>query len=350
MCNLAIILQKDPGNEEAKRIMAGQFKGMATQPDGIASLVMSDKVAVDRAMAVTEYPGVFSRAISAMDHSRLVSVHTRIASVGNVSDENVHFFEHNGRYLAHNGHVSAYFKPKYGTYNEELKAKQSVRRFTMSAKQLKKAMRNPGTTELFVERETVEERMNRLSQSVEDCKLCTGGNVCGSHDDTANEVLALENLLSNGKLSNITLIPEVKELAMYDTEGSQNGPVRPVTKDPSDTLQFLQDMPDDLDIEKLAKYTDKKGFSGVGLLVDEPKKKAWIMATRRCDVHTDGKYMIVYSFMPKKDFKEWQYVLGVPLISADETRYETATLEPGIYEIDLDALKNGESDILSAYI
>lgn len=351
MCNLAISIQRKPGNKEARKLIQGQYSKVSTQEDGIATLTFNaGKVATDRKLAKADYSDTFHKAVDAMKLSKLVAIHTRIASVGNVSDENVHFFEHNGRYFAHNGHVNKYiWRGKEEKWDKTTKADAERyygadrnRHYALSAKQFKKAMKHTNSSvQVYVERDTVEERLSRLTSSVDDCKACGYGNACRDHEQTAGEVIILEALIATGSVGNVNMIPNA-----LDTEGMKIGPATPANSEPSDSLLFLQGLPEVLDIQALDKYAEDKEFSGVALLVDEKQRKAWIMATRQCEIHTDGDYLNIYSFVPQKTYAEWQYVMGFPVVSSEEKKYDTGTLYPGTYEINLDSLEEGKDDIL----
>lgn len=116
MCKLLVALTKTPNNPEYIKIIQLQYNDLRTQPNGIGALVIdqNDKCHIFRELK--DYQKVFDQVDKLLPTAKLVSLHSRISTGGNVDINNVHFFERNNHVLAHNGWITGYStttKPPY---------------------------------------------------------------------------------------------------------------------------------------------------------------------------------------------------------------------------------------------
>jgi len=315
MCKLLIGVQTAP-NHAMSKLIALQEAQLVREPHGISSYVNA-AAGTQVFRSLKDYAGVLAQTYEQIDQCRerpfIVSLHTRTASTGTVSEENVHFFEYDGYLLAHNGFVSAY--GAYGSYRQT----------------------GFGWKELTPDDEPSEEtkaekELSELYDKLEDCEECCkhkGDLSCPRHQSIANRIMKLEVATQNalGVAGEATAQIVLSKPAVIPKA------------DPSDSLQFLINLPKPATAESIRAEVNAKGMSGVALLIDKAAKIGYLIASREVILHTDWKtYSLFYSYEPESVIPLFKRLPKLPIIVPlphKGKKFAKHSLPAGIYQIPL---------------
>jgi len=288
MCKLILGLQYKEAPIVSK-IIKSQIADLNRENDGCSGMAigLDDKTYIEKRL--TAYNEVYDFVIDNLDAVKLFGIHTRTKSTGAKTLENCHFYEFKNRIFAHNGIVSEFsgWNKKNGSFN--------------------------------------------FKNNNDDVKDFEDGYWMNGEYYTKDGKLVKENEAKESKKDK----KESKEIVKVEnTEKIEN-------TDKTDSLLFLENMPKEISRQSLSKYSIDKGFSGVAVLIEKDKKKAWLLAGRDVDVHTDFEnYIMFYSYSPEDKIKNTKKFMGFDLLCDDDekelTRY---TLEKGIYEIDYSKIR-----------
>ena len=94
MCKLLIAVKNNNSqNEKVLKIIKAQEKSLSNQPHGISALIVdkNNNISVNR--TVNEYGKVFSWVYGKVKTAKIISIHTRQATSGNIDEANTHFFK-----------------------------------------------------------------------------------------------------------------------------------------------------------------------------------------------------------------------------------------------------------------
>lgn len=109
MCKLLIASKQNLTTKEFKQIIKAQYSILDKEKDGIGALIgYPDKPELN---CIREYTTDYSKFFENIDKeisngANFVSLHSRTSTGGETSLHNVHFFNDNGYYFAHNGWVT----------------------------------------------------------------------------------------------------------------------------------------------------------------------------------------------------------------------------------------------------
>ena len=107
MCKLLIATNNVKNNKKLAAVVKSQFELMKEEKDGIGVLIVGERggVSIHRKLDSERYDEVLEKVMDKVENCKMVSIHTRMATHGAVDLSNVHFFEHKGWVMAHNGTV-----------------------------------------------------------------------------------------------------------------------------------------------------------------------------------------------------------------------------------------------------
>jgi len=286
MCKLILGLQYKESPIVSK-IIKSQIADLNRENDGCAGMAigLDDKSYIEKRL--TAYNEVYDFIIDNLDAVKMFGIHTRTKSTGSKTLENCHFYEFKNRIFAHNGIVSEFsgWNKKNGSFDFK-KNTDDVRDFEDGYWMNGEYYNKDG--------KMVKENEIDTKESKEDKKS--------------------------------------KEIVKIEKEDNS---------DKTDSRLFLENMPKEITRNSLTKYSFEKGFSGVAVLIEKDKKKAWLLAGRDVDVHTDFEsFIMFYSYSPEDKIKNTKKFMGFDLVCDDDekelTRY---TMEKGIYEIDYSKIR-----------
>ena len=313
MCKLITVLKEDGDNKLVRALLVAQYEKLTNEKDGIGALATDgDKLGIGRDDKVSGYREVFDKAVEAVPGSNLIGLHTRTATSGANDLSNVHFFEHNGWYMAHNGFTLS--------KSEAMESKDE------------KNLLLPATIES--NKETVLDEISRLEAITNDCANCLSsasrGYVCKRHKSIGDRIKKIEPLVEG--LQKIGF--ETSSGQSYHFEGNHGKDWNSRRPDwygyktgKSDTHLFLTNLPKKLDEEKLAEYAKSEGFSGMAIIYNSELKEGYLIIVRKnCymvvpkDKEADGDFMMLFSYEPdttcearmKGDYR------GIPFYSKED--------------------------------
>lgn len=107
MCKLVVANKKEGENKPLREFLRAQLPLMNAEKDGAGCLIVG-KDGKARVMRSFAYEEVYKFLGNNLDDAVLFGLHTRTATAGSISEDNIHFFGKDGRYMAHNGIVEGY--------------------------------------------------------------------------------------------------------------------------------------------------------------------------------------------------------------------------------------------------
>lgn len=112
MCKLIIATKKRGPCPQLEDCISSQYSDLFGEPHGFGSLVLGRTPKTFTALPKDGYAHAFVSTLEALDTARLAIIHTRTATQGKPTAENIHVARSDrGRTIAHNGIVSG-FSPK----------------------------------------------------------------------------------------------------------------------------------------------------------------------------------------------------------------------------------------------
>lgn len=111
MCKILIAIKKDDTqSEKIEKIIKAQEHSLSDQPHGISALIVdkNDNISVKREL--NDYEKLFVWVYSRIKNAKIIAIHSRQATDGEIDKKNLHFFEIKNYLLAHNGIVGGYSK------------------------------------------------------------------------------------------------------------------------------------------------------------------------------------------------------------------------------------------------
>jgi hypothetical protein len=106
MCKLMTIIKMNDNNDALlKELVENQRDLLDREPNGISALAIgkNDKIMIKKSLE--NYDSIINWAIKRIKNSKVISIHSRTATSGNVDKNNLHFFKVDDYYFAHNGIV-----------------------------------------------------------------------------------------------------------------------------------------------------------------------------------------------------------------------------------------------------
>ena len=376
MCKLAVFVSGPDGrNKDVRELIAYQYGDFLQEKDGMGMLaIVNGKVIRERSLK--NYKDVFTKAMELYPTASLLALHSRTATVGAVSEENVHFFEHKGMYFAHNGYVHPslieHNQPKLPVRDDSVVLMDGVKKRWDRTSLTFKEVPPETITELDEKEQTRaalgEERtritidLDKKETSFLSCSDCMKLNMDFNYVfDYANDHKIGSCVKHRG------LVKELKAMAkqieeLDDAEGivvdSMDGaPISQGTWNPStgtysyahtgkcDSFQFLETLvPRKLSTKYLHRKAEQSNFYGMGLLIAEhPSLSSFLIVKKPAYVmKLNDKAAAFFSYSPTVKVEEYsvEKVFGVPYRS-EKTEVElvpgveSTTITEGFYKVEL---------------
>lgn len=306
MCKLMLGIATTPEGQKTMRdIMALYRRAMKEEKDGIAlAWQEADGIKSLRRLSLSAYDEVMDKIRDLK--SNFIALHSRTATIGALSLDNVHFFDNGYWTMAHNGTLSALRGGSEGTTTGAYPAHSPYCVCLLCAAKKKAPPENELSDIQLANAETF------------DCDGCLNAKrgVCKRHKDDAR-ALTLDDLDTyNG--------------SSLGFSASRTGK--------SDSLRFLETLPQDLTPKDLEKKADAASFWGIAILASlDGKRKILINKKEQARIHIGDGFTIVYSFEPSKKatIQKWGYAHGLPYLSENEEPIpgRVFPLAGGAYEI-----------------
>jgi len=278
MCKLIVGIKYND-SPIIEKIIKSQIPDLNREGDGCSGLVIGhdDKSYIEKRLVA--YSEVYDFVTANLEACKMFGIHTRTKSTGGKTIENCHFYKYKNRIFAHNGIVSEY--SGYSKWKDE-----------------KGTLFNKDKTSDFED----------------------GYWMNGDYFDKDGNIVDEKTFESK----------ETKETKVVVKNKIE------VNNDKTDSRLFLENMPKEITKQSLYDYAKEKSFTGVAILLEEDKKKAWLIATRDIEVHTDFEnFIMFYSYIPEDKIKNVKKFKSFELLSDDDekelTRY---SMSKGIHEID----------------
>lgn len=301
MCKLLVAFKK-PGNIEVlDSLWAAQYNELSSEKDGYGCLIVQQDNTVKTFRSLTKYDAIYGHARKALSEAKIVAMHTRTASSGNVDEENVHFFRNKDIFFAHNGVVSEY-----------IALKKSFPPFTPKASFQDKRV----------------ERWQSNIENIEDvmfkCKECYEAAACEQHTEQYKLLVNLRGKVIEasyadddfgsrfssyalpGCSSNVAA--KQKETKIITTANTED--------EKCDSRRFMEALPKKLSVPILEDLIKESRFWGMGFIVDAAKKKYYIMAHKaNQEVITDhNSFLLMSSYkMSRKLTYTYNSFVGIKL-------------------------------------
>lgn len=307
MCKLIIVTKKVGRSRGVDACVGAQYSDIYGEPHGYSALTLEPdgKPRTFLALAREKYAGAFVETMEALDDTTFAMIHSRTATSGDVTERNLHTArDDRGRWIAHNGIVSGF--SEYRNYS-------SAQPFLIGSASQSKLPQ--------FSRNKAKKSLRRCMKVINDCDACMGLDLpCTVHMQHAIEADWLNDRLAAATKAEKAPSTITKKAEVVERETD------------TDTFQFLQALPDTLTEKAIEAAIDKHGFNGVACVYDREKHEAWLLTTREIQAHTDGEFMVLYSFRPEKPAQVTK-VNGLPLVMA--AGIGEATIGRGVYRMTL---------------
>jgi hypothetical protein len=332
MCKLIVGIQDKKNTQDFVDLLAVQEEALEKERDGIGAMAIYDDGTVKVKRSLDDYAGVFNFAIDETQRARIIAIHSRTSSQGSRDLPNVHFFNHNGVYLAHNGFVSGY-APHYDypkSYSREWNGWQ--KRFGYDTPY----PYDYGQSHPIDGRDDIRlEKLHSIINSCKDCAIAPDG-YCFKHAKTFEEIERLEALKYG------TIETQLDDIVTGKEEKKKPTKTLVPTSVPSDTLLFLRHLPKTLNIASLTAQMDKDLFTGMAFAYDKKTKKSFLMVRTKptaSAVIKDGEFSAFFSYVPKTRATFWgdaEVNHGVSITGSKrmfDVGVETKNILEGVFEL-----------------
>lgn len=366
MCKLLIGVQLQPESKKFRDMVQLQAPSIGDMPDGLGAMLVSqeNKYLIDRTLEQEGYEAVFKRVSAEIASSKIVAIHGRQSTSGTTSLLNVHFFERKGFAFAHNGVLWGRKKTVWDTSTTPKKKVESdIRGFEstdipnnvddyIASRSPERQIANRLKDEEIHQFNIIQTQINFCYDRETGCMFSEDGGLCPTHEQSIGETL--DTLLEKAGLetADVILLTSSLDFKLVEEYREENTvqkkkdeekdkttsvmPYKPEGYEPCDSLEFFEDLPltAKLNCKKLKEIADDRRFSGIALLTDMKRNRAFVIATRDVKVQTDGKdYLFLYSYEPVDTIMKRHSVCGLDIWYEDEGRkIPTAELAEGVYE------------------
>ncbi|MDE2233715.1 MAG: hypothetical protein KGJ90_06460 [Patescibacteria group bacterium] len=266
MCKIITIIRSSGKDDKELRILfSAQLEKLKEEPDGIGAMAVKPDGTVEtrRELKKGKYADVFYWALEQITESRLIVLHTRTGTSGNRELNNVHLWNRDGLYFAHNGMVEAKkdFQPFYSTQAGFRTQKDS--------------------------RMDEWERLTEIMEECAECQANAEGLACKRHKSVMNRMNKLE------AQSLITDWDEQEE--------------KQAVKKQCDSLEFLESIKRPILAQELEELAEKRGFWGYGVLYDEKTGYLYQLVEKTVYAITGEEkgYVFLTSYEPETSYKDY---------------------------------------------
>lgn len=298
MCKVLLGINTKHNNETFNSLILSQKEALNSQKDGIGALVVNGSTH-ERFKALRDYEAVYDDILPLLPTANIVGLHSRQATTGAVTRENIHFFKHKNWVFAHNGYVLKLCTSSYG-YGYPYKTQYE---FT--------SPKGIGFT--------FEDEEDTHANAGEYCQKCKSiGILCQAHWEQA-----------------------VKDYGGHKLTKKERKQARKAAKrkqqefaDKSDSFLFLTKLTaQDVNTQAIEAAMKQWEFTGVAFLYNVDSQKLFTLSDRNIEMHSDFKtFAILYSYAPQVISYDNRQIFGLPAYTAkDVPVYE---IPKGVYEIE----------------
>lgn len=281
MCKLAVIFNR--GDEQFIDLVRTQYDSLKDQKDGCGGLVVTNDGEEHVFKSLDDYDSVFDAIDNLLPNAKLVVMHTRIATVGKKTIENIHLFDNPNYWFAHNGHVSKWSnwgKPTTyysGWYSKDKKDKVATDK---------------------------DKRLLQLETIFDKCHSCyyMRDQYCDNHKKLGDEYKGLV-LGSYGYDDEGIELPG--QLALPpSTEKKEEKPSKVVQGDMSDSQMFIATMPKNATVSVIEDKIESDSFTGFGFMMDKKTKNIFLLVKKPIyATFTEGMAMFT-SYKPTYEYTQ----------------------------------------------
>ena len=283
MCKLTLAIKANNSQDKLiEKVIRAQETRISEEPHGISALIVRYDNKIEVKKELNDYQNVFQWVYDNIKKAKVISIHSRQATDGSISEENLHFNEIDKCFIAHNGIVGKY--SGYGYLGEGS-------RFGVK-----------------------NDNWNPVGKTI------------SVFDGEAEKEFADEQTQIEGQ----EIAKEVNE-ELEDEE-----------QDTSDSYKFLLNIPKPITKDVIRKEIAKTRFNGVATIIDSQAKKLFLFSTRDISAHTDFKnYLILYSFTPESVISTYQNVFGIK-VSTEKAEIELNefVIPEDVYEVGINDIKS----------
>ena len=165
MCKILIgIKTNDSQNVKFEKIIRAQEHSLSDQPHGISALIVDKWNNISVKKELNEYGKVFIWVRNRIRNAKIVAIHTRQATDGEIDEANLHFFNVKDYFFAHNGIVGKYSKCCVINQGQRRFFSPTGKTFKVEGYADDMISELPGDVEKALEKEAKEEK-NKMSDS-----------------------------------------------------------------------------------------------------------------------------------------------------------------------------------------
>jgi len=312
MCKLLIAVNaKNEPNEKFENAVKLQFPIMRKEEDGCGAVVINRAGELKVFRSISDYGEVFGNVLRELPEAKVVAIHTRTKTSGDVNLENVHFFQIGNRLFAHNGFVPTFHKT--GTYGFE---------FGLGYRPTYKEDTD----------EYTETKLEEILASCEGCQTATKG-YCKRHKKETERLEFLRDSFCMDE--GVEGAVETAQAIIVKGSGKKNsGKI-----EYSDSYEFLKTLPKKETEKSIFDHIVDTRFSGMGVLLNKDTGKIFLIIRKECFSLSDMEsYGVFYSFNPILTHKEQIHkdYFGIPFnIGNKETKIaeKPEKMFEGVFEL-----------------
>lgn len=335
MCKVVIGIQKN-NNPNFLNLLQAQYDDLLREKDGIGATIIKKDNTIETFRQMDLYEEVFAKIKKRIDDVKMVLLHTRTKSSGNCTIDNVHCWNIGGYIFAHNGFAYKYHFTKPYNRCSFSETKQSPMGFR-TIREAEGTWRN----EQFSNPNLASLSYEELLYIMDECGGCRSSKkgYCKRHRSVADEIDArVQEFDYEGDPTKQVIIEDGTETKPLELEA----PATEITTEEEekyrycDSYHFLLNMPKPFNKKKIEEFMKESEFSGMGVVIDERKLRAWFLVKKECYAIQDRDFAFFFSYNPEKSitFQKETKVFGIPVMKDEETLdYETLDLIEGVHEL-----------------
>lgn len=291
MCKMIVGITKEIGNAQFATYIRAQRAELEGEKDGMGALIVTEDGITHVFRRFFDYDEVFMDVDSLLPRAKLVSLHTRTGTSGEKSLLNVHFFEDDNHYFAHNGFVYG-----YGSYGYRGSYGGGGRQFSFDSSHDK-------------------ELENEILNDCAGCYTAKKG-LCRKHERKLEKSAGVATIV----------LPKKGEHVEMDKM--------------CDSYQFLHHVGKPVDEEILENEIDDKRFMGMGFMFNDTTKEGFLMVKKdvKAQFSDDGKWGIFYSYTPdhEVDHVVLEQKFGVSIKRTHKVKLDALirSVHEGVYKLE----------------
>jgi hypothetical protein len=310
MCKIFGIINKNGNEADIKGLINAQTDELISQKDGISAIKIRKDNKIERKRSLDLYKTTIDWATEDIENCKLIALHARIGTSGVKDLSNVHFWERDGYYFAHNGYATSYTRtreprivPFDHNYIHDHASYEDGSRYEPDDELDWWGKRSVLTGETFKNKgEWIDELMINMD-SCDGCNSAKKG-VCKSHRPYLK-------LVSNKRKELLIEQTQIDKKKKGTKRGSKKIKPKEIKKKRNtqilkkcDSLQFIENIKKPITISEINKEIARRDFSGMAIVIN--KKTAETILTIQKQAYTlIGKgYSAFASYEPNKSIEE----------------------------------------------